>query len=140
MPTTVDTVNGNVLLVPRETYRLLGHIDGGFAHSYADMDYGLRLRQAGGGSVLIPGHVGTCAANESARANLDPSLPLPVRWRNFRSPKGTPLRSQVRYLRRHGGPCWPIFLLSPYGRLLAGRWYPGVSRAGPARGGARSAP
>jgi GT2 family glycosyltransferase len=140
VPTTVDTVNGNVLLVPRETYRLLGHIDGGFAHSYADMDYGLRLRQAGGESVLIPAHVGTCAANETARANLDPSLPLPVRWRYFHSPKGTPLRSQVRYLHRHGGPCWPIFLLPPYVRLLAGRWYPGVSRAGPARGGARSAP
>lgn len=140
VPTTVDTVNGNVLLVPRETYRLLGHIDGGFAHSYADMDYGLRLRQAGGGNVLIPGHVGTCAPNETARANLDPSLPLSVRWRYFHSPKGTPLRSQVRYLRRHGGPCWPIFLLPPYGRLLAGRWYPGVNRAAPARGTARSSP
>ena len=54
VPTTVDTVNGNVLLVPRETYRLLGHIDGGFAHSYADMDYGLRLRQAGRGECADP--------------------------------------------------------------------------------------
>ena len=139
-PTTVDTVNGNVLLVPRETYRLLGHIDGGFAHSYADMDYGLRLRQAGGENVLIPGHVGTCAANNHASVNLDPSLPLSVRWRYFRSPKGTPLRSQVRFLRRHGGPCWPIFLLPPYVRLLAGRWYPGVNRPAPSRGTARSSP
>ena len=140
VPTAVDTVNGNILLVPRETYRLLGHIDGGFAHSYADMDYGLRLRQAGGENVLIPGHVGTCATNETARVNLDPSIRLSVRWRYFRSPKGTPLRSQVRYLRRHGGPCWPIFLLPPYVRLLAGRWYPGVNRASPARGTARSLP
>jgi GT2 family glycosyltransferase len=139
-PTTVDTVNGNVLLVPRETYRLLGHIDGGFAHSYADMDYGLRLRQVGGENVLIPGHVGTCAANNHVSVNLDPSLPLSVRWRYFRSPKGTPLRSQVRFLRRHGGPCWPVFLLPPYARLLAGRWYPGVSRAAPSRGPARSSP
>ena len=140
VPTTVDTVNGNVLLVPRETYRLLGHIDGGFAHSQADMDYGLRLRQAGGENVLIPGHVGTCTANNAASVNLDPSLPLSVRWRYFRSPKGTPLRSQVRYLRRHGGPCWPIFLLPPYVRLLAGRWYPGVNRAARSRGTARSSP
>jgi len=140
VPTTVDTVHGNVLLVPRETYRLLGHIDGGFAHSYADMDYGLRLRQAGGENVLIPGHVGTCAANNATSVNLDPSLPLSVRWRYFRSPKGLPLRSQVRYLRRHGGLCWPIFLLPPYVRLLAGRWYPGATWAVPARGTARSLP
>jgi len=140
VPTSVDTVHGNVLLVPRETYRLLGHIDGGFAHSYADMDYGLRLRQAGGENVLIPGHVGTCAANNHASVNLDPSLSLSVRWRYFRSPKGIPLRSQVRFLRRHGGACGPIFLLPPYVRLLAGRWYPGVSRPAPSRGPARSAP
>ena len=140
VPTTVDTVHGNVLLVPRETYRLLGQIDGGFAHSYADMDYGLRLRQAGGENVLIPGHVGKCAANNHASVNLDPSLPLSVRWRYFRSPKGTPLRSQVRFLRRHGGPCWPIFLLPPYARLLAGRWYPSVNRPAPSRGTARSSP
>lgn len=140
VPTTVDTVHGNVLLVPRETYRLLGHIDGGFAHFYADMDYGLRLRQAGGENVLIPGHVGTCAANKTASVNLDPSLPLSVRWRYFRSPKGTPLRAQVRYLRRHGGPCWPIFLAPPYVRLLTGRWYLGLNRPAPTRGPARSLP
>ena len=104
------------------------------------MDYGLRLRQAGGENVLIPGHVGTCAANNAASVNLDPSVPLSVRWRYFRSPKGTPLRSQVRFLRRHGGPCWPIFLLPPYVRLLAGRWYPGVNRPAPSRGTARSSP
>ena len=90
VPTTVDTVNGNVLLVPRETYRLLGHIDGGFAHSYADMDYGLRLRQAGGENVLIPGHVGTCAANKHG-AREPGSVPAVVRAMAVLSqPEGDP--------------------------------------------------
>jgi GT2 family glycosyltransferase len=119
-PTTVDTVNGNVLLVPRETYLLVGGIDGGFAHSYADMDYGLRLRRAGGQNVLVPGHAGTCAANHIMSVNLDPGLSIRARWRFLHSRKGRPLGSQVRYLRRHGGPYWPVFLLPPYVRLLAG--------------------
>jgi len=121
----VDTVHGNVLLVPRETYRLLGGIDGGFAHSYADNDYGLRLRRADGENVLAAGHVGTCAPNDIIADSLDPSLPLSVRWRFLHSHKGRPLGSQVRFLRRHGGLFWPIFVLPPYVRLLAGRPFTG---------------
>lgn len=128
VPTTVDTVHGNVLLVPRETYRLVGGIDGHFAHSYADNDYGLRLRQAGGENVLIAGHVGTCAPNDIIGANLDPSLAFFVRWRFLNSRKGRPLGSQVRYLRRHGGPCWPFFVALPYARILAGRPLPDLNR------------
>lgn len=128
VPTSVDTVNGNVLLVPRETYRLAGGIDGGFAHAYADMDYSLRVRRAGGENVLMAGHVGTCARNDGAGAGLDPSLPLSARWQFFHSRKGNPLASQVRFLRRHGGPCWPIFLLPPYVRLVAGLPFPHIDR------------
>jgi GT2 family glycosyltransferase len=128
VPTAVDTVHGNVLLVPRETYRLVGGIDGNFAHSYADNDYGLRLRQAGGENVLIAGHVGTCAPNDIVSASLDPALPFSARWRFLHSRKGRPLRSQVRYLRRHGGPCWPLFVALPYVRLLAGHAFPDRQR------------
>jgi glycosyltransferase involved in cell wall biosynthesis len=121
VPVTVDTVHGNVLLVPRRTYLALGGIDGNFAHSYADNDYGLRLRRAGGENVLTAGHVGTCAPNNVIAASLDPTLPLSARWKFLHSRKGRPLGSQVRFLRRHGGPFWPIYLLPPYVRLLAGR-------------------
>jgi GT2 family glycosyltransferase len=138
VPTNVDTVHGNVLLVPRETYQLVGGIDGGFAHSYADNDYGLRLRRAGGENVLIAGHVGTCAPNDIITANLDPSLPFSLRWRFLHSRKGRPLGSQVRFLRRHGGAFWPIFVLPPYVRLLAGRPFPSYGRSSPPRSPAGS--
>lgn len=124
VPTNVDTVHGNVLLVPRDTYQLVEGIDGGFAHSYADNDYGLRLRRAGGENVVIAGHVGTCAPNHIMSANLDPSLPFSARWRFLHSRKGRPLGSQVRFLRRHAGLFWPLFVLPPYIRLLAGRPFP----------------
>ncbi len=139
-PVTVDTVHGNVLLVPRETYRLLGGIDGGFAHSYADNDYGLRLRRAGGENVLTAGHVGTCAPNDVIAASLDPSLPLSERWRFLHSRKGRPLGSQVRFLRRHAGPFWPIYVLPPYLRLLAGRPFSGYGRSSVSHSPAGSPP
>jgi GT2 family glycosyltransferase len=113
--------------VPRTAYRLAGGIDGAFTHAYADMDYSLRLCRAGGENMLIAGHVGTCIRNDSASVGLDPSLPFFARWRFFHSRKGNPLASQVHYLRRHGGPCWPIFLLPPYVRLLAGLPFPHIN-------------
>lgn len=140
VPVTVDTVHGNVLLVPRETYRLLDGIDGRFAHSYADNDYGLRLRRVGGENVLAAGHFGTCEPNDILAARLDPSLPLSVRWRFLHSRKGRPLGSQVRFLRRHAGFFWPVFLLPPYLRLLAGRPFTGYGRSVLSRSPAGSPP
>ena len=114
----VDTVHGNVLLVPRETYRLLGGIDGVFEHAYADFDYGLRLRDIGGRCLLAPGHAGTCEQNMAAHPTILDTGRWQDRWRFTLSPKGRPIRSQVRYLKRHGGPAWPVFAASPYLRTL----------------------
>ena len=114
----VDTVHGNVLLVPRETYRLLGGIDGVFEHAYADFDYGLRLRDVGGRCLLAPGHAGACEQNMAAHPTILDTGRWQDRWRFALSPKGRPIRSQVRYLKRHGGPAWPVFAASPYLRTL----------------------
>jgi GT2 family glycosyltransferase len=113
----VDTVHGNVLLVPITTAELLGSIDGNYEHAYADFDYGLRLRRQGGVALLAPNHVGTCAGNPMAHRHRD--APWRERWTFLLSRKGMPVRSHVRYLRRHGGPIWPVVAAIPYARILA---------------------
>jgi GT2 family glycosyltransferase len=115
----VDTIHGNVVLVPMRTADALGSIDGAFEHAYADFDYGLRLRQHGGTVVLAPDHVGTCADNDCKRQAR--AAPWPEQWRFLLSRKGMPVRSHVRYLRRHGGPVWPLVAGAPYARALAAR-------------------
>ncbi len=122
--TEVDNVHGNVLLVPRLCYQALGAIDGGFEHAYADFDYGQRLRDRGGRLLLAPGHVGECSVNRRPRAALDPAVP---RWRRLAAAMTRtemPVRSQIRYLRRHGGAAWPVLAVAPYVRagLLPGRY------------------
>jgi GT2 family glycosyltransferase len=126
-PQLVDTVHGNVLLVPQRTYRMLT-IDGGFAHAYADYDFGLRLRQRGGSCYLAAAHYGVCPPNDLVCRQLSPGIPLRERWKFMNSRKGLPLRSQVRYLRRHGGAWWPLFVLTPYLRLLWGTGHPDLTR------------
>lgn len=107
-PQECDTFNGNCVLVPRAVYELLDGIDGEFAHAYADDDYGMRARRQGVHVLQCPGSIGSC------QANVPPPVPrgLRDRWAYYQSPKGLPVSSQVRYLRRHGGVVWPAWFLA----------------------------
>lgn len=116
-PAEADTFNGNVVLVPRVVYELVGPIDGAFAHGQADFDYGLRARDLGFPIVVAPESVGQCRRGGHDGTFSDTTLSLRRRWELVRSPTGLPPRSHARYLRRHGGRLWPVFWLAPYVKL-----------------------
>ncbi len=63
---TVDTFNGNCVLVPVGLARSIGGIDGRFSHGLADIDYGLRCRRLNIPVVLAPRPIGYCARNPTA--------------------------------------------------------------------------
>lgn len=113
-PLAVETFNGNAVLVSQLVYELVGQIDGQFAHAAADFDFGLRAGALGVDVLLAPGTVGTCRDNPSAWPWNQPSLSMRERLRHLAGPKGFPPRSTARYLRRHGGPVWPVFWVAPY--------------------------
>ena len=113
----VETFNGNVVLVPRSVSESVGGIDGSFAHALADIDFGLRVRKSGYSAVLVSGFVGTCARNPTHGTWVDTELPIRARLRMLHHPKGSPPRSSARFLRRHGGMVWPVFMATPYIRI-----------------------
>ena len=111
----VDTFNGNFVFLPKEISEKVGKIDGGFSHAYADYDFGMRTQRLGFKSLVIAGFLGVCADNHPAiKENLR------ERFAALHSPKGLPLESQIRYLRRHGRIEWPIYLIFPYIRTALG--------------------
>jgi len=124
-PVEVETFNGNSVLVPIEVRLAVGPMDGGLVHSAADLDYGLRARRTGFANLLAPGTVGTCERDGGRSPWLDSELSLRERLALFLGPKGFPPRPRARYLRRHGGPAWPVIWLWTYLRRL-----PAVVRAG----------
>ncbi|MEU9173149.1 glycosyltransferase family 2 protein [Streptomyces sp. NPDC048420] len=119
-PVPADTMHGNVVLVPRCVAARVGPIDGVFGHGMADFDYGLRARELGVRIRVAPGTLGTCARNSPNGSWRDPTLPIRQRLRLMRAPKGLPPRSWLRFTRRHAGPMWLMYWLSPYARILAG--------------------
>jgi GT2 family glycosyltransferase len=111
-----DTFNGNVALVPRKVYRAVGVIDGRFAHAFADFDYGLRARALGFEVAVAGGVVGECGHNPGVSWRA-PSLSLVTRYRLMLGRKGVPIGSLARYLRRHGGTLWPIYIAATYAKV-----------------------
>lgn len=116
-PQRVDTMHGNCVLIPRSVYQTVGVNDPGYTHGMGDYDYGLRVSEAGYLVALAPDTYGVCGRN------LAPSPPtgnMAVRVRaefaHLLSPKGLPPKDWARFMRRWGGPAWPLFWLSPYMR------------------------
>lgn len=129
-PQPCDTMNGNVVLIPRAVYSAVGNIDQRFTHAMGDIDYGLRARAAGCHLIVTRGHVGTCRENPSCDTFRDETLSRRERLRMATSMKGLPTAEWATLCRRHGGLLWPILTLSPYVRMMArprraigpGRW------------------
>ena len=120
-PQSCDTMNGNVVLIPRSVYSVVGNVDERFTHAMGDFDYGLRARSAGCQVFLAPGHVGTCSDNPRSGTYKDTTASRGERLRRVASPKGLPFAEWAALCRRHGGPLWPALALSPYVRMMAGR-------------------
>jgi len=115
----VDTFNGNLVFIPRKVHDRVGLIDGDFSHSYADIDYGLRARLIGIPILQAPGTFGRCARSKSTD---ETRFNIYKRWKFLESPKGLPFRCQRRFLKKHGGKLWLLFLLGGYlKRLIFGK-------------------
>lgn len=114
-PIECDTMNGNVVLVPREISLALGNLEPRFVHAGGDMDYGLRAKAALYSIWVMPGYAGACANDHPISGSFnDVTLPLTDRMRKILSPKGLPLRTWLVLTRRHGGLLWPLHWAWPY--------------------------
>lgn len=113
-----DTMNGNILLIPTETARIVGNLDPVYEHAMGDTDYGLRAGQLGVAIWVASGVHGTCGHNPVKGTFADPSLSLAKRWRLMLSRKGLPWRSWWKMTSRHAGPLWPIYFAWPYMKLV----------------------
>jgi GT2 family glycosyltransferase len=121
-PRPCETMNGNVVLVPRAVVRRVGNIDPAFVQQMGDYDYGLRARAAGCSVWIAPGTIGTCASH---RERSPWQQPLLKELRRLWSVKELSPRPWMVFARRWGGALWPVYWFSPYfrrgGRLLVGR-------------------
>lgn len=98
-----DAINGNIVLVPKYVYAILGTNDSYFRHAAGDTDYGLRAKKCNVGCYIGAGIFGECDLHERPTVWMDPSQPFKKRWNNFFSPTGNNPFEFFYFKRRHSG-------------------------------------
>ncbi len=116
--TRCDSMNGNFVYIPKFISAALGNLEETFTHQLGDIDYGLRARKSGFDVIVAPDYLGTCQPNSIAGTWRDRYIPFRERWRNLISPKGSPPREWLLFIRRHYGLRWPLYAVSPYVKTL----------------------
>jgi GT2 family glycosyltransferase len=117
-PAPCDTMNGNCVLIPSEVANKVGNLEPAFVHAMGDIDYGLRVSQAGFPIMVLPGFIGVCAHNSIDNTFMDMRLSLSERWKRIMSLKGLPPRQWYVLTRRHAGFLWPLLFLWPYIKVI----------------------
>jgi GT2 family glycosyltransferase len=118
VPIRCDTMNGNLVLVPRSVHRLVGGFDPAYTHALNDLDYGLRASARGGEVWLAPGHLGDCPNERPLEWWQEGDRSVRAQLRRFCSPTGLPPRDWLRFNRRHAGWLWPVASATPYARAV----------------------
>lgn len=80
--------NGNIVLIPREVYKVLGKNDYYYRHALGDFDYGLRATENGFVNVVCNQICGICDEHSSIPKWKDPNLSLKDRWKALYSVGG----------------------------------------------------
>ena len=113
-----DTMNGNLVLIPKGVADKLGNLSEPYIHAFGDTDYGMRATKRGIPVRVAPGYLGSCAANNRRAPWTDPAVSLSARWKDMCSPRGLPPKHWLFYVQTHTGIMWPIYFVKPIIRLF----------------------
>ena len=101
-PQQLYWINGNVVLVPRQIVQQVGILDPYFIHDLGDVDYGMRVREAGFEVLSTTDAVAAGYRNDVCRVRKWNSSLL-GRFCRLGTPLGSPLSRNYHFRRRHFG-------------------------------------
>ena len=108
LPVPCHLFNGNLVLVPKSVFAVLGPLEPVYHHTFGDFDYGVRAHRRGIPCVVAPGILAVCERDHGLEKWRDASYPLRDRYRYLRSPKGRPPKEQFIYDFRESGFAWAV--------------------------------
>lgn len=108
------SMNGNIVLIPRQIYSVIGNLESRFIHGLGDFDYGFRVRNAGFSIFSARGYQGYCKRNDKKGTFKDSTMTLRQRWSQVCGPKGRPPIPWAIFTQRYCGPFWILYWAWPY--------------------------
>lgn len=111
--------NGNIVLVPKSVFNVVGNLDYRFRHSRGDIDYGLRARKAGFKIYQSAKFLGECDRHESVSNWCNPNINLMKRWKSLNHPTQYSPKEAFYFDKKHYGIGLAVFhQFTLYMRLL----------------------
>ena len=117
----IEIFNGNIVLVSRRAFQVLGGLSKAYTHGLADIDYGVRAKKASVPVWLAAGSLGRCSANKTARWQRA-DLPVWTRLRELHRPTGCPPWQLARLVWSNGGWWFPWSVAKLYCEALFPCW------------------
>lgn len=99
----VDLANGNILLIPRKVYEVVGNLDSYYRHDKGDSDYSLMVKEKGFRIVQTPRYVGECSRHITIPKWMNPNESLLSRWKSLYSVMGPNPKEVFYFERKHFG-------------------------------------
>jgi GT2 family glycosyltransferase len=100
-PMPVTHFNGNLVLVSKEAFDVLGNLSSWYRHGFGDIDYGCRAKSSGVPVWVAAGYAGVCDINPPPRW-CSPKLSLWNRLKALHAPTGCPPWELARFLYVYG--------------------------------------
>lgn len=97
-----ECMNGNLVLIPRDVFKVVGPICGLYHHQYGDYDYGYQLRRKGFQFYVSSKFSGVCPQQPERYLHLR-GRSLPARLKLLFEPKGYSLHDAFLYRYRNWG-------------------------------------
>lgn len=133
MPQQCKYIHGNVVLVPREIFEVIGGFSELFTHAFGDTDYGLRTIEAGFSCWTSSVFVGSCQQHQIKGPWASSKVPLKRRAALFVHPLGLNFKEFVKFRRRHWPLRWMLDVVKVCIQVLCPQPFEWLSRVGIAR-------
>jgi len=109
-PVKADTMNGNIVLIPRQVVFDVGNLFSGYTHGMGDYDYGLRIVASGYTIWVAPGYFGECDGHEIKNSRYDKELSFKERVNLLKGTSGLPPTDEwLLFIKRNFPSLWPFY-------------------------------
>lgn len=97
----VDYSQGNIVLIPRYVYEIVGNLDPYYGHSRGDSDYGLTAGKLGIEYYQAKCYLGSCELHDDLPKCFNPTVPFKERWKALHHKTGAPPHEVWYYWKKH---------------------------------------
>ncbi|MCI1640151.1 MAG: glycosyltransferase [Bacteroidales bacterium] len=103
IPTPCSIMDGNLVLIPKSVFSVLGSVDDRYQQYLWDYDYGIRAVKSDVSRVIAPGILACCERHRALPVWRNPKYSVACRYKAVMSPKGLPFKQVFLYDMRNFG-------------------------------------